>query len=300
MSDDRPGDEGASAPAAGDTAGGTAADDTAAAARRPRGRARRRRETPRRRISIVGIFGELLVTAGMLVLLFLGWQLWWNGPVASGQQSDAAAKQSREWLQQATESPAPTPVPTPTLDPVSQQPDYGEPPVMGAPAAVQSFAVMYVPRFGADWSRVIRESTDVEKVLNSYTAGVGHYTETQMPGAIGNFAVAGHDTGWGNTFIDVSKLRIGDAIYIQTRDAWYTYRFRNFEYVQPNAVSVLLPVPRASGAQAANRIMTITTCNPPYHAAERLIAYSVFDGWQPASAGPPAELAPLLDAQKGN
>jgi len=232
------------------------------------------------------------------VLLFLGWQFWWNGPVASGQQANAAVKQSQEWLQQATASP--TPAPVPTVDPVTNKPDYGEPPVMRAPAPVEPFAVMYVPRFGADWSRIIRESTDVEKVLNSYTAGVGHYTDTQMPGAIGNFAVAGHDSGWGNTFIDVSRLRIGDPIYIQTRDAWYTYRFRNFEYVQPDAVSVLLPVPRDSGATPANRIMTITTCNPPYHAAERLIAYSVLDGWQPASAGPPAELAPLLDAQKGN
>lgn len=266
-----------------------------AAPRRDRG-SRRPPGRPRRRFSVVGLLGELLVTAGALVLLFLGWQLWWNGPVASGQQSSAAADQSHEWLQQASQTPAPTP----TIDPVTKKPDYGEPPVMRAPAAVEPFAVMYVPRFGSDWSRIIRESTDVEKVLNSYTAGVGHYTETQMPGAVGNFAVAGHDTGWGNTFIDVSKLRIGDAIYVQTKDAWYTYRFRNFEYVQPNAVSVLLPVPRDGAAKAGNRIMTITTCNPPYHAAERLIAYSVLDSWQPASAGPPAELARLLDAQKGD
>jgi sortase A len=251
----------------------------------------------RRRPSVPGVIGELLITAGVLVLLFLGWQVWWNSLVLAGQQTNAAASQSKQWLDQASASP--TPAPTPTKVPGKAKPDYGPPPVMEAPAAYQPFAVIYVPRLGPEWKRIIKQTVDVDQVLNSYTAGVGHYPDTQMPGAVGNFAVAGHDSGWGNAFIDLSKLRLNDAIYVQTKDGWYTYRFRNFEYVQPNAVSVLYPVPRQQGATPVDRIMTITTCNPPFHAAERLIAYNLFDSWQPLSAGPPAEIAAQVAAQGG-
>lgn len=251
---------------------------------------RQQRKRASRRSTVFGVLGEILITCGLIVLLFLGWQVWWNSLVLSGQQTSAAAEQSRKWIQELPATPAPTATTTPTG--VS----YGPPPVMQPVGAAEAFAVLYVPRFGADYKRVIKETVDIESVLNSYTAGIGHYPDTQMPGAVGNFAIAGHDTGWGNALIDVAKLQIGDRIYIQTKDGFYTYRFRNFEYVQPNAVSVLLPVPRVANAAPQDRLITITTCNPPYHAAERLIAYGVFDSWQPLSVVPP-EIAANVAAQ---
>lgn len=241
----------------------------------PTGRVRRRH-----RVTFFGVLGELLITAGVLVLLFLGWQIWWNSLVLAGSQTSAAQEQSQKWLDEATKSPSPTP--PPETDPTQPAP----PPVLAEPADYQPFAVIYIPRLGADWKRTIRETVDVEKVLNSYTAGVGHYAGTAMPGAVGNFAVAGHDSGWGNTFIDLSKLELGDRIYVQTKDGWYTYVFRNFEFVQPTQVQVIASVPRHPDVQPIDRLMTITTCNPPFHAGERLIAYNVYAGFQPTQDVP--------------
>ncbi|WP_243061734.1 class E sortase [Humibacter sp. RRB41] len=245
---------------------------------------------PRQRLSVIGVVGELLVTAGVLVLLFLGWQTWWQSGVLAAQQNSAAAQQSQKYLEQATKSPTPTPT-TKVAPDGTKTADYGTPPVMKAPGFAQAFAVIYVPRFGADWKRTIRESVDVEAVLNSYDAGVGHYPGTKMPGAVGNFAIAAHDTGYGNTFIDVSKLQVGDAIYIQTNEGYYTYRFRNMEYITPNTVQVLYDVPQVAGAKATDRYITLTTCNPPYHAQERIAAFGTLESWQPLSAGPPKEIA---------
>ncbi|WP_281533585.1 sortase domain-containing protein [Cryobacterium breve] len=84
---------------------------------------------------------------------------------------------------------------------------------------------------------------------------------------------------------------------MQTADGYYTYRFRDLEYVQPTDVGVLAAVPHAPGATATDRIITLTSCNPLYSTAERIIAYGVFDSWQPISAGPPAELAAIIAAQ---
>ncbi len=241
------------------------------------------------------MLGESLITVGAVLLLFLGWQQWWNPLVLAGEQANAAAAQSSRWMSQARASVPSTPagaVPAATNAP-SPSPSVtaAAPPVMKPVAPAHAFAVLYVPRFGASYKRVIKETVDEATVLNSYTSGIGHYPGTQMPGGVGNFAIAGHDTGWGNALIDVTKLQLGDKIYIQTKDGWYTYEFRNFEYVQPSAVSVLWPVPRTQNVTPTDRLITITTCNPPWHAAERVITYGVFDSWQPLSAGAPSAIA---------
>ncbi|TAM70799.1 MAG: class E sortase [Microbacteriaceae bacterium] len=239
---------------------------------------------------MVGVFGELLITAGLIVLLFIGWQTWWNSAVLAGQQTSAAATQSRQWMEQGRSQHQPSPPATSGSTPVAAPApaDSDPPPVMQPVAFAQPLAVIYIPRFGADWKRIIRESVDVQSVLNSYDAGVGHYTGTQMPGAVGNFAIAAHDTGYGNAFLDMSKLQLGDKIYIQTKEGFYTYEFRNFQYVRPTAVNVLLPVPQMQGATATDRLITLTTCNPPYHAQERIATFGVFDSWQPLSDVPAA------------
>jgi len=244
--------------------------------RRAASRRRRRKRSPGE--VVLTVIGELLITVGVLVGLFLGWQVWWNNLVLSGQQTSAAEQQSKKWIDDAIKAPRPAPA-TPS-------PAAVDPPVMAQPADYEPFAVIYIPRLGQDWKRTIRQTVDVEKVLNSYTAGVGHYPSTQLPGEVGNFAVAGHDSGWGNTFIDLSKLQVGDRIYVQTKDGWYTYLFRNFEYVQPTQVQVIAAVPHHPDLQPVDRLMTITTCNPPFHAGERLIAYNVFAGFQPTQDVP--------------
>lgn len=254
--------------------------------RRPRDGRRAKKRRPVPRVTFLGVVGDLLITAGVLVGLFLGWQVWWNNLVMAGQQTSAAAEQSRQWIDDALKAPKPTAEETKTA--------AVTPPVMAQPADYESFAVIYIPRLGADWKRTIRQTVDVERVLNSYTAGVGHYKETQMPGEVGNFAVAGHDSGWGNTFIDLSKLHVGDKIYVQTKDGWYTYVFRNFEYVQPSAIQVISAVPRRADVKPVDRLMTITTCNPPFHAGERLIAYNVFQGYAPAQ-DVPGEIAAVVN-----
>jgi sortase A len=240
--------------------------------------ARRRRRRSAGELALT-VIGELLITAGVLVGLFLGWQVWWNNLIVSSQQTSTAQQQSKKWIDDAMKAPRPTPT-----DPST--PAAVDPPVLAEPAPYQPFAVIYIPRLGPDWKRTIRQTVDVEQVLNSYTAGVGHYPDTQLPGQVGNFAVAGHDSGWGNTFIDLSKLRIGDNVYVQTKDGWYTYQFRNFEYVQPTQVSVIAAVPRHPDVQPIDRLMTITTCNPPFHAGERLIAYTVYKGFAPTAQIP--------------
>jgi sortase A len=263
-------------------------------------RADRRPRARSRGVSLIGVIGELLITAGVLVMLFLGWQLWWNDAIMASEQSNAASEISQDWIEQdrqargeqeaangtASDASAATPDAT----------DHGDPIVATAPGNADAFAVLYVPRFGDDYHRTVAEGTGYD-VLNSTRLGIGHYPDTQMPGEVGNFAVAAHRSAYGGGMHLINELQLNDAIYVQTADGYYTYRYRDMEYVSPATVEVIAAVPNAPDAVAVDRIITLTSCNPLYSTAERIIAYGVFESWQPTSAGPPTDLAPIIAAQ---
>jgi sortase A len=233
---------------------------------------RRRR---RRRVSVVGVLGELLITTGVFVLLFLGWQLWFNDFVVDGQLREESLQQSSAWQGNASTAEPGTP---------------NDPPVMDAPSSEgKVFGLLIVPRFGKDYYKPIAEGTDTQLVLNK--GQIGHYVPTSMPGAVGNFAIAAHRMAYGKPFSGLSDLRVGDHVYVETKDGWYQYSFRNLEYVQPTGIGVIAPVPQSDGATAEDRLMTLTSCNPRYTAAERIIAYTVYESFYPRVGGPPDEIA---------
>jgi sortase A len=231
-------------------------------------------------VSIVGILGELFITAGVLVLMFLGWQVWLGNLIDGNAQKDDSVALSQTWSK--GESPK-----TVSTD----RPDPGPPVVGTAPANAEQFGNMIIPRFGADYIRPIAEGIGVDDVLRY---GVGHYPGTSMPGGVGNTAYAAHRTGHGSPFFDIEKLQIGDHVFIETADGWYQYSIRSLEYVQPEGVGVLAPVPQAPGVQPTDRILTLTSCNPVYTASERIVVYGVYDTWYPRAGGAPAEIATLV------
>lgn len=234
----------------------------------------------------IGISGETLVTAGLFVLLFLGWHVWFNDIVQGAAQDKAAAALSNTWDN--------VPSGTTEFDRAAGTSDGAitdvTPPVVASPGNANSFATVLIPRFGSRYERTVAEGVDTETVLNNQVTGIGRYPDTALLGQIGNFAVAAHRTTYGAPFGDVDKLRIGDRIYVETEEGWYVYRFRNIEYVYPTQVAVLNPVPQLQ-IGAKDRILTMTTCHPKLSAAERLIAYAVFESFVPRANGAPAEIA---------
>ena len=243
---------------------------------------RRRRRSRRGRVTVVGVLGEILMTGGVVVLLFLGWQLWFNNVISTNEQATVADDLSHEWASAA---------PTASADPV-QNGDPGTPVVTSTPDAGTAFANLIVPRLGADFKRPIAQGIG-KAVLDNTKLGMGHYPDTQLPGEPGNFALASHRSAYGGAFHNIHQLVVGDSIWVETADGWYKYIYRSMEYVQASGVGVILPVPQSPGTAATQSIITLTTCNPFYSSAERIIAYGVFDSWYPRADGPPAEIATI-------
>lgn len=236
----------------------------------------------------VQVVGELLITAGIILLLFVAWQLWWTNVESDARQSQVI----KEFAQELAE-----PVPSPAAAPKAPAAKgFGDPVVGTAPPHAGTIGIVYIPRFGATYTRPVVEGTSGD-VLD--TLGLGHYSSTAMPGAVGNFALAGHRQTHGAVLDNIHTLVPGDRIYVQTRDGFYTYVFRNNQIVLPSRTDVLAPVPTAPGVKPTERYLTMTSCNPRFGAEERIIAYSLLDSWRPASAGPPREIAAQVAAATG-
>ncbi|RLP75364.1 class E sortase [Mycetocola tolaasinivorans] len=224
----------------------------------------------------MGFLGEILLTAGALMLLYLVWQLWYNDMVERGQQDREAASLTEKWDAEESAQPG--------------TPNDGVVPVIAAPGDGEIFATLRIPRFGPDYGAPLAGGVSKAKTLDK--AGIGHYPDTQLPGQAGNFAVAGHRNTHGAPLNLVADLRVGDAIVIETREGWFTYRYRNSEYVQPTAVDVLNPVPREDSVAATQSVITLTSCNPKMSTAERIIAYGLFESFTPRADGAPTSLTP--------
>ncbi|MBD3943520.1 class E sortase [Microbacterium sp. NEAU-LLC] len=247
---------------------------------------------PRRRTSVAGVIGELLITAGVIVLLYVVWQLWVGDMIYGAERNASGAAQSQLWQEQWEQQNPGAVAPSPTSSAAGEDPATpvtAPPPVMAEPADGERFAVMHIPRFGPDY--MVDMAGGVTRARTLDPIGIGHYPGTMMPGQPGNFAVAAHRTTWGKPFNRIADLHVGDALVIETEAGWYTYRFRTLEYVKPNAVEVLLPVPQAMDVPAGTAYMTMTSCSPMYAMTERIVAYSVFESFTPRTdAGPPASL----------
>ena len=246
----------------------------------PGGR-RPRRERPRSRATFASVLGELLLTAGVLVLLFVAWQMWIGDIIISAQKNDEGAAISEEWAR----GPAPEPPPLVETDDGAT---YYEPVIPKVPADAEQLGQMHIPRFGAGYNYGIYGGTSRARTLDQ--KGIGVYTDSKMPGEVGNFSMAGHRTTWGKPFNQLDKLQLNDAIVVETPDGWFTYRFRTLEYVKPSQTDVLADVPQMPEQQTGERYITLTACSPLYSLAERIVAYGVFESFQPRAEGPPAAL----------
>ena len=227
----------------------------------------------------VGAVGELCITAGVLVLLFVTWQLWWTDVAAADDQRAAVAAVQQTWS-----GPAPADAPAPEDAPVP-----AEPPVLPEPAQDgEGFAVVHVPRFGEGWQVAAEQGVGLRAVLNDGV--LGHYAGTAMPGGLGNFALAGHRTTYGAPLSAVADLQVGDPLVVETADGWYVYRVSGTEVVSPDRVDVIAAVPGDPAAAPTQRLITLTACHPRFSARQRYVVHGVLDSFSPRDGRPPAAL----------
>ncbi|MFF4832416.1 class E sortase [Streptomyces sp. NPDC001315] len=222
---------------------------------------------------IVRTVSELCITVGTVIVLFVGYVLFWTGVKADHVMDDQIDQLQQQWSRgsvQPTATPSASSAPAPT------------PYRSGRP-----FAIMYIPRLGFTWNKPVLEGT----ATGTLKKGLGHYAGTAQLGQTGNFSVAGHRRTYGDPFKDFPELRGGDAVVLTDGTTWFTYRIDKGPYkTVPTDVEVIDPVPRKSGYTRAGRYLTLTTCDPEWGHSHRLIVWAHLDSTQPVEAGKPEAL----------
>jgi sortase A len=212
----------------------------------------------------VRTLGEVFITLGLLLFLFIAWQLWWTDVTANREQAVTIHALERGF--------GPAGRPAESLATLTKVP-FGE-----------AFAIMRIPRFGADYAKPILQGTDHDTL----TQGIGHYPGTQFPGQVGNFAVAGHRTTYGKPFSDIELLQKGDVIVVETRASYLVYAVDRHVIVTPDQVQVISPVPQEPGAHPSQAWLTMTACHPRYSASQRYVVFAKLVKTVPRASGLPA------------
>ncbi len=217
----------------------------------------------------IRVGGELMITLGLVVLLFAAYEVYGNSAKVQDEQNTLDDELAQQWD-------------NPTVTPSGPAPP-------GGPAAPAKNLVgrLYIPKLDKEW--VVVNGVRPQDIRYA----PGHYPDTAMPGEIGNFSVAGHRIK--KIFWRLDELQPGDVIGVETRSNWYVYRVTGHEIVKPTAVEVVAPVPDQPGRKPTRALLTLTTCNPKFNNYQRLIVHAALtdtvkrDAALP-DAGRPAEL----------
>jgi sortase A len=215
--------------------------------------------------------GFVLLGFGILVFLFIAYQLWGTSITTRLHQEQLRSQFNHELtlLHDHPKSTTTTTAAGPTT--TTTQPISGvKAPIPGqVPADGQPIGIIDIPSISANY--VVVEGTDTADLI----LGPGHYAGTPLPGQPGNAAIAGHRTTYLHPFYSINELVAGDPIYVTTTQGRFEYSVQQVIVVSPNDTAVLDPTP--------NPELTLTTCNPRYSAAQRLVV-------QAALVSPPAAI----------
>ena len=135
---------------------------------------------------------------------------------------------------------------------------------------------------GSDLTQLVADTSQVHiNVLvvqgttpSALEAGAGHYTHTPLPCYQGNVGIAGHRTTYGRPFNKINLMHAGDTVKLITPIGTCSYQvvsaFDNHSnpwVVAPNDFSVV----SQQGVLGSGHWLTLTSCNPPGSAAQRIV-----------------------------
>lgn len=202
--------------------------------------------------------GVVLLAAGVLVMLFVAYELWGTGLTTASHQNALRQQYDQELRAHHVSTATPTTVPKPsgstttTTQPISKVQPAAPPAAPGQP-----IGIINIPKIGINYVAVQgTDESDLER-------GPGHYVNTSLPGNPGNAAFAGHRTTYAAPFYNLDQLAPGDPIFVTTTQGRFQYDVTQTLVVDPTDVGVLDASPTPT--------LTLTTCNPRYSAATRMV-----------------------------
>ena len=205
---------------------------------------------------VLGAVGRVCITGGVLILLFVVYQLWGTG-IREAQAQNKLEDSFAEALEDAsTTTTTSTTVPSTSSTSTTEAPPSTVPRIDPVPEG-EATGRIRIPAIGVD--KIVVEGV----ALSDLKKGPGHYPGSPLPGQEGNAAIAGHRTTYGAPFNRIDELVAGDEIFVETVQGEFRYLVKEQLIVSPTQVEVL-------DDKGDNRL-TLTACHPKYSARQRIV-----------------------------
>jgi sortase A len=222
-----------------------------------------------------------MMRAGVLVLLFVAYQLWGTG-LSTHQAQDRLESEFADQLAAATTTTTatlPPNAPPVTTPPVTASTDV-PPPENGDP-----IGRIRIPSIGVDFIAI--QGVDIADLKE----GPGHFPQTPLPGQPGNVAFAGHRTTYLAPFNRLDEVQPDDEIIFETAQGTFTYRIDAHPTTPdepPSGHYIVKPTQVEILEQDGTNRVTLMACHPKFSARERIVVTGTL-------ASPPAPATPILE-----
>jgi len=239
----------------------------------------------------LGAVGRGLITAGIIVLLFVVFQLWGTNFQEARAQDDLRSEFDEVFADAQTQLVAISSGDgDAVIDAGSTQDDASQLPTPDTtlPGGFTPEVLRYFfPEDGDAVARIEMPTIGVDKIVVNgvqvadLRTGPGHYPGTAAVGTEGNTAIAGHRTTYGAPFNRIDELSPGDEIHVTGVLGRFTYRVLDPQSAFPDQLPTVdtegaghvIVRPGATwvlGDFGDNRV-TLTACHPKLSSRQRII-----------------------------
>lgn len=185
-------------------------------------------------LRVLDVVGRTMIATGVMLLLFVAYQLWGTSFAESRSQSQLA-----EQFETLVEQPT---------------------------------AVTTAPVHGGVVSRIEIPDIDVDKFViagvdaESLRQGPGLFPGSPLAGQLGNVAITGHRTTYGAPFSRIDEMEVGDEVIIHTPQGPVTYIVNAEPFVvEPTRTEV------ARTIDPDRAMLTLISCHPRWTSEKRIV-----------------------------
>ncbi|MEQ8841169.1 MAG: sortase [Acidimicrobiales bacterium] len=243
---------------------------------------------------VLGAIGRGLITAGIVILLFVLFQLWGTNVQESRAQDDLRDEFGNIEVSVADALAQLDALQNPDGGQVidAGDRDLGQLPAPTTtttlPGGLTTELLRYFfPEDGDAVARIEIPAIDVDKIVVNgvqvadLRKGPGHYATTATAGTVGNTAIAGHRTTYGAPFNRIDELAPGDEIRVTSVLGTFTYRVMEPSVAFPDELAtvddaddghiIVRPADTWVLGDFGDNRVTLTACHPKLSSRQRII-----------------------------
>jgi sortase A len=210
---------------------------------------------------VLSYLGKFLMAVSVGIFLFVAWTLWGTGYFYTAHQQEVLAQDFAAIPKYHLSRKAPA------GPPPAYCPDHCHPGDAAFRIVIPSIDVRFMVIEGVSDEDLKRGPGHYPACRPGFPAPLCTEWPEVWPGQEGRLIISGHRTTYLHPFFDLDQVKRGDKINLETKWGTFVYVLDRQEVVPADTTSIVVP-------KKGVHELVLTTCNPKYSAAQRLVAFA--------------------------